>query len=342
MWKLFLSVFLLTTLPMVVSETECPWVPFSPVDRRENASRLRIVQFNVEWLFLDYYPPMDCPGDGCTWSNQTEVNTHFEHIVHTLRELNPDIVNFCEIEGCDELNALQSSLQDTTYRSYLKQGTDTSTGQNVGMLTRIDPLLSLQRSEQTYSYPIQGSACGYTGEKGHTGVSKHYITEFRWFNLSVAFIGAHLLAFPTDPHRCAQREAQAMVLHDVIAEYIQRQYEVIVLGDFNDYDGEIEDVNAHQPTSRVLSILKGEWTGNYTLYNVASLLPREERYTDWWDSDYNCDTQSVTDFSMIDHVLVTPILWQSHIEKIQIYHGYTEHCGKYDSDHFPVVIDLHA
>ena len=35
---------------------------------------------------------------------------------------------------------------------YLKKGTDSATGQNVGMLTRIDPLVSLYRTEEKYSF----------------------------------------------------------------------------------------------------------------------------------------------------------------------------------------------
>ena len=67
---------------------------------------------------------------------------------------------------------------------YLKKGTDSSTGQNVGLLTRVDPLVSLYRSEARYDYPVYGSKCGYTGT-GSTGVSKHYITEFIFNGMNV-------------------------------------------------------------------------------------------------------------------------------------------------------------
>jgi hypothetical protein len=36
-----------------------------------------------------------------------------------------------------------------------------------------------------------------------------------------------------------------------------RRLEVICLGDFNDFDAEVLDVNDNRPTSRVLEILKG-------------------------------------------------------------------------------------
>jgi exonuclease III len=292
---------------------------------------------------MDYYQPMDCPGSGCTWKNETESKKHFEYVANVVSILNPDIINFCEVEGCDELNLLNSMLPNNTkYVPYLKKGTDTSTGQNVGMLTLIDPVKSLYRSELKHNYPVVDSTCGYTGSPGSSGVSKHYITEFSFNGLNVAFIAAHLLAIPDDINRCTQREAQASVLQNVIFNFIQNEYEIIMLGDFNDYDAEILDVNNNKPLSIVLDILKGlkgELGGKYQLNNIAQFIQQKQRYSDWWDSDNNCNTSSNKDFSMIDHILVTDAV-QKYISDVFIYHDYSEFCGKYDSDHYPVVVDF--
>lgn len=176
------------------------------------------------------------------------------------------------------------------------------------MLTRVDPVRSLYRTEMKYSYPILGSKCGYTGNNGTSGVSKHFITEYVISNINIAFISAHLLAIPTDPMRCAEREAQASVLQSVIFYYINNGYEVIMIGDFNDYDNEIMDINNNIPTSKVLDILKGisgNYSGLYTLYSASNMIPQNYRYSDWWDSDNDCNTASIKDFSLIDHILVT-------------------------------------
>jgi exonuclease III len=333
---LFLSLF----ANIVFSDTECPLVS-SIGDRRKDKSKLRLVQYNVEWLFIDYYAPMNCPGDGCTWKNLTEAQTHMDYVVKRIQDINPDIINFCEIEGCDELNMLKDKL-DSSYNPYLKEGTDSSTGQNVGMLTRVDPLKSLYRTELKYNYPVQGSNCGYTGSVSSTGVSKHYITEFEFNGMNVAFISAHLIAYPTDSERCAKREAQASVLQTVIYDYINNDYEVIMLGDFNDFDAEILDMNSDKPISNVLDILKGlkgDYAGKYELHNAAETIVQSERYSDWWDSDNNCNTASKSDYSMIDHILVTELI-RKNIVNTFIYHEYNEYCGKYDSDHYPVIVDL--
>ena len=336
-WILLLSLF----AHIISADTECPLVSTSNGDRRKDKNKLRLVQYNVEWLFIDYYSNMNCPGNGCTWKNQTEAQTHMDYVSKRIKEINPDIINFCEVEGCDELNMLKDKL-DGTYNSYLKKGTDTSTGQNVGMLTRIDPLIDLYRTELKYIYPVSDSKCGYTGSSSSSGVSKHYITEFNFNGINVAFISAHLIAIPTDSSRCAQREAQASVLQSVIVDYINRAYEIIMIGDFNDYDAEVLDVNSNKPISRVLDILKGnsgDFEGKYNLHSIAETIPQSQRYSDWWDSDNNCNTSSKNDYSMIDHVLVTDLI-RKNVVNTFIYHDYNEYCGKYDSDHYPVVIDL--
>ncbi len=328
---------------LIMGNIECPVVS-SIDDRRTNKTTLRLVQYNVEWLYIDYYANMNCPGNGCTWTTLANAEKHMTYVTNVTRYLNPDIINFCEVEGCDELNLVKDLLNTNTslYQSYLKWGTDTSTGQNVGMLTKIDPIVSLYRSEEKISYPILGTNCGTTSASGTTGVSKHYITEFKLATMNVAMIGAHLLAFPTDPARCVQREAQAQVLQNIVSSYISKKYEVILIGDMNDYDGDVLDINANHPISRVLNILKGDAgqkNGTYKLTNVAITIPQVDRYSDWWNSDNNCNTNSQQDFSMIDHILVTPNI-KNRITNAFIYHGYQEYCGKWDSDHFPVVIDI--
>ena len=328
-------------LLVVKGDTECPLVS-SIGDRRKNKNSLRVVQYNAEWLFVDYNSNAKCPGSGCPWTTVQNAETHLSYVANVVKGLNPDIINFCEIEGCDELNMLISALNDTSYKPYLKEGTDTSTGQNVGLLTRIDPLTNLYRTEERISYPVPGSKCGYTDSTGTSGVSKHYITEFNLGGYKTALIGAHFLAYPTDKLRCAEREAQAQVLQNVISNYIAKGYEVIFLGDLNDFDAEVPDINSDKPISYVLDTLKGlfgQKKGTYTLTNAASKMAQSERYSDWYNSDSNCDTSSQKDYSMIDHVLMSSKIF-AKVSKVSIYHGYNEYCDKLNSDHYPVVVDL--
>jgi exonuclease III len=324
----------------VLCDTQCP-TPVIYDDRRSDTSQFRFVQYNTEWLFVDYCSSSKCPGSGCPWENTTEAETHLEYVSNVLYELHPDMINICEVEGCDELNLLIVDKGTNEYIPYLIQGTDTSTGQNVGMLTKIDPIRSLYRTEERVSYPIPHSTCGYTGTSSTTGVSKHYITEMIINEVQIVLIGTHLLAYPTDVQRCAEREAQAQVLQNVIIQYIKKDFEIIVSGDLNDFDGEILDANNNKPLSSVLDILKGfagTYKNDYTLYSVNEYMKKSMIYSDWWDKNGDCVSSS-TEFSMIDHILVSKYLFD-HISQVFVYQNYTEFCGTYNSDHYPLVVDF--
>tara|TARA_E500000331_G_scaffold51181_1_gene44329 strand:+ start:3739 stop:4752 length:1014 start_codon:yes stop_codon:yes gene_type:complete len=334
---LFLAILIfLFNFQNITSEFECPNVITPNKDRRNDDKSLRIMQYNVEWLFLDYYKSADCPGDGCTWKNETQSSTHLKYVTDVINDYQPDIINFCEIEGCDELNSV-IGLTTELYNPYLIQGTDTSTGQNVGMLTKIDPLIDLYRTENTYEYPIENSGCGYT-ETGHTGVSKHYITTFQWNDIKVAYFAVHLIAYPIQPDRCAKREAQAKIMEQEIIKKVNEGYEIFLLGDFNDYDESIEDLNDSKPLSRVLEIIKGYDNDVYNLTNIAYNVPKEQRYTNWWDKNDNC-VSSMDEFVMIDHILMSNKLLEK-VKNVEIYHGYDENCDRLNSDHYPVIVDI--
>jgi exonuclease III len=333
-------IFLSSLLFSVKTDTECPNIINPNEDRRNNKTSLRLVQYNVEWLFVDYYSNFDCPGS-CTWANETEALKHLDSVSNVINKLKPDIINLCEVEGCDELNMVIDNLDDKkSYKPYLKKGTDTYTGQNVGIITKIDPAINLYRIEDRYKYPIDGSKCGYNGN-GTTGVSKHYITEYKINNLYLVIIGAHLLANPLDPLRCSEREAQAQILQSIIYIYMAIGYEVIVIGDMNDYDDEILDINNNVPTSQVLNILKGnygDYKNTYNLYSIGNKIDKKERYTDWYDANLNC-IGDIEDYSIIDHILLSKGLIDK-VNNVFIYHEYDEYCGKYDSDHYPIVVDF--
>ena len=98
------------------------------------------------------------------------------------------------------------------------------------------------------------------------------------------------------------------------------------------------DINNNIPTSQVLDILKGTYIDDYTLYSVAQFIPQHERFSNWWDSQYNCK-ELKENYSVIDHILTTKNL-QNKIKTAFMYHGYKEYCGKMDSDHYPVVVDF--
>ena len=335
----FLSFLVIASLLFSVAtntnDTECYTVVQSPITTKTS---LRIMQYNVEWFFLKTYN--GCPGTSCSWPDLASATTHMNSLAKVIGDLNPDILNLCEVEGCYELSQL-NGLLNNSYTPYLIFGTDTSTGQNVGLLSKITPIANLQRTAGTHTYPIAGSQCGYTGSPGSTGVSKNYYTTYKLGSMNVHLIGTHLLAYPTDPSRCASREAQASILQELIVSLLKPGDGLILMGDMNDYDAEIQDLNDDKPISMVLNILKGlsgTYAGQYELKSVAELVSKDQRYTDWWDKNDDC-VSSLGEMTMIDHFLVSPNLLEK-IVKVSFPHPYVETCDTYNSDHYPIVVDF--
>jgi exonuclease III len=341
----YLALGFFSELNQAYNDTECNVIASETLYRSfrgTSETRFRLVQYNVEWLFLNTYN--GCPGSSCTWKTQADAQTHMEYVQKVAYDMQPTLMNLCEVEGCYELKQLYSG--DSGYIPYLIFGKDTSTGQNVGIISKISPLIPLARSEEHIEYPIPQSTCGYTGSSGTQGVSKHYYTRIMLPNgMYALLIGVHFLAYPTDKTRCVEREAQAQVIQNILVSMLMKypKDEIIIMGDMNDFDKDVLDANGNTPISSVLCILKGKcgkYSGYYTLRNVAEKAATSDRYTDWWDSNNNC-ISSMNEFSMIDHILVSPNLFDK-IENVRFYHEYDEYCGKYNSDHYPIIVDFFA
>jgi len=320
----------------VHTQIQCSTRPAVPQDRRVDKSSLTIAAYNAEWLFLSR---SNCPGTGCPWATPDEAEKHMVAVAAALVQANADIVNLAEVENCDVLTKLSNLLNEKAgmnYVPYLITGTDTATGQNMGLLTRIDPAVNLQRTENRVAYPLPNTKCD-SDLSGTTGVSKHLYTYFNVTGLPkpLALFGAHFLAYPDDVDRCVQREAQATVLANyVTSAAINAGHSVVLLGDFNDFDPTVNDTAGSITISNVLNILK-----THNLLNVASYIPdQNSRYSCWWDKQSNCQ-QTPEELSLIDHLLISPDL-VPFVEKAWIDHSYSGECGSYDSDHWPVLVRL--
>ena len=99
---------------------------------------------------------------------------HFSlpQVADVIKMLDVDIFNMVEVESCNILKNLSSIMNsdDTDYNAYLKRGDDFKTGNNVGLLTKIDPVEDLGFKDTHIKIPIEGSNCNselvkYTGRK---------------------------------------------------------------------------------------------------------------------------------------------------------------------------------
>lgn len=352
---------------------ECKTAPAVPQDRRTDKSKLRVASFNAEFLFLGSEKPVPkssypyyaipgrpgdgrrdanrragssvaCPGADCSWVNASVAVTHFESVLSLVQSIDADIINLVEIENCTILQRIADYLPQLKYKPYLIKGLDTATGQNVGILTRIDPYMTLARNESRADFPQANTTCTQPGgtvvTPGKTGVTKHYITAFNINGRKVGMMGVHFLASPTDPVNCAKREGQALVTRGSIAGSFSNLDDVIVLGDFNDYDGDVLDVSNSVPTSKTLSIIKTpDAMGGPLLLNVAELVPKPSRYTAWWDKNNNKKDDNGGEHTSIDQFLVSSALYDN-ITAVNFPHPYIA-CDKCPpSDHWPLIVDF--
>ncbi|SYZ71900.1 exported hypothetical protein [Candidatus Zixiibacteriota bacterium] len=305
------------------------WVSASiAADRRIDTTKLKIMTYNAEFLFdgLDPEGQADFP-----WKNSPdEARTHMASIAEIIKAANADIVNLVEVEDLSVLDTLNSVfLSGYGYMPYLVKGTDTYTRENVGLLTRIDPIEgAVHRSE----------------EKGTSGsvmksVSKHYYTTIQVNGRDITLIGIHLLAIPGNESRKLQREAQADAIRKLAVAQTPQGGEIIIMGDCNDYDPDCFDMASDMPITTVLSQLKemdqGTSSDNLVSVICAKQYPQNLRYTSWWDKNNN-GVAEPGEYSSIDHVLISPEL-ATYLAFVDINHSYDP--AKV-SDHFPVVAEF--
>ncbi|OWZ12168.1 Endonuclease uclease phosphatase [Phytophthora megakarya] len=319
----------------------CAEAPANPGDRRTDTSQLKVTTFNAAFLFLGTASHgLKCPGSDCPWTTAADAQNHVNQIASVIKSLNSDIIQINEVEDCTVLEAVITQLKalgDSTYKPYLIKGADTSTGQNSALLTRIDPVVDLQRTEVRASIPVSGSTCpsssGYSSTKG---VSKHFYTTFNvtGFSKPLTLVGAHLLANPESKPRCFEREAQATVLAGLGNAAVGGNHHAIITGDLNDWSAAVLDKNSNAPISAVLSILVGS-----NFVDVASKVAKADRYTEWYDEDNDCVYED-TELSSLDHMLVSKSL-SSALKSVTFNHDlYTTSCSGYNSDHYPISISL--
>lgn len=308
-------------------------------DRRVNRKKLRLVQYNVEWLFLDKLYKGKCPGKKCRWKSEKDMLMHLEFVSTIIKKLNPDIINLCEIKNYTSINGILNYINNfynNSYKGYFVKNKDNLEGQNVGLITKIDPIY-LYRSNLKLKYPIKNSKCNFKDKNTDTDLEKNYIAEFYINNINIVLIGIHLKAFFNE-ESCSKKEAQALIIHNIILNYKNdinykdKNYEFIVIGDFNDFDNDTLDINNNKSNSLVFDILEKECK----LYNLNVKIKKKNRYSEKYD-DPN-DNSNDFKFSLLDYCLVSHNLINK-VSDIFVYKDFNI-WDKYNSDHLPLVIDF--
>lgn len=288
---------------------------------------VRIAAFNVEFLF---------DGEGnegddvirFPWKGDPEKSrAHRDEIAQSIRQLDADVVVMPETENLRVLEMMiEESLSDMGYRAYLVDGQDSFTGQDVGLLSRI-AVEDVGRTNERV--PVGVSDQTY-------GVSKNMWARMTIGGVPVTLVGLHFLARPLDAERAPRREAQAEVIRRLVEAEMAQGREVIVLGDFNDFEPDVLDRAGSRPVTNVMATIKSAGPGpEDDLVNVLGEIPQVQRFTSLYDRDGD-EIIEEGELSAIDHILLSPGLY-SRLREVVYAHI---HDPREVSDHFPLAVSL--
>ncbi len=281
-------------------------------DHRADTSRLVLMAWNVEFLW-DGRAPEEGRVDFAWKGSPRKAEAHMADVAAIVKAHDPDILHLSEVENRRALDTFNEKfLAESGYRAYFVPGTDTATGQDVALLSRVE-LESISRDSRR----------GRSGTV-RKGVSKHYVATLRSGDLRLGLIGIHLLAQPHEESRVAKREAQADAVRGMARELAESGRSVVVWGDFNDFDGRTLGRSGRRPITRVMEWIRDLDPGDASddLINAAERLPQAQRYTNGRDA--------------IDHVLLSPDLAE-RLVGVWIPHDHDPHAV---TNHFPIIVEL--
>ena len=179
--------FIASATPLVASPTRTASQRHDPAtapphptgDRRPAASAsttFTLVSWNTEWSTDGRAPESSLSPH---LEDPTGADAHLAKVAAQLAKWKDTVDAFAlqEVEDCATLNRLLPLLKDDAFRAFLVPGTDTATRQNVALVTKVDPIADLARTDARQSFPDADSTCGGNVSRGTSGISKHAVAR---------------------------------------------------------------------------------------------------------------------------------------------------------------------
>ena len=285
-------------------------------------SKISIMTFNTEWLLgsKEQVKALTKKGVWGLETKDTEANIERQHqaVAAVIKKHSPDILCLQEVINEVAAKRLQKTLRmkNLNYELHFIESRDTYLEQDVVFFTKSNIGAIKEIKINDPENPIYPSKCA---------ILTCLIEEER-----IALIGLHLKAVPTKPSAVEKREKQA----DAVAEQLRRLsndgYSPLVLGDLNDWDSVVPDLDTSQkatPTSKVIKKIKDYIPGgdDELVNSLKWVAPMQNRYT----YDYKGSK------TVLDHILI-PRAWQHRVSRVTIDHKIPTQA----SDHYPVILDL--
>ena len=320
----------------------------APCQAWDELTSVRLMTFNAEILTA----PNVRAGSLQRYRFTPGRQAHFERVAGIIEALTPDILNLVEVtsrEGVDLVVELLHEKGLEQYRGYHIDSSDTFTGMDVALISRLKPeriagasIRHFSADENPVKWREEFTFIGREGRSvtSRTTLSRHAIYYFNVAGHRLGFLGLHLKSNPQDDYSNARRAAQAKIaLRIAREEIVARDYVPIILGDLNDYDPDVPDRDVTRgPQTNVLPLLKDvdEKQTGPELFNSAKLIRRQaDRYTSHWDRNENGAPDGDDVYTMLDYILL-PTSLEPFVKRVFI----ARVVDLSTSDHFPVVVDL--
>jgi len=195
-------------------------------------AELNVMTINTEWL----WSPYDSHVDGSRYNkgdmSKAKYNDELAFYTSIIKQKSVNILAVSEIENHSVAIDLAKSF-GPHWKSYFKQGRDTATGQDVAILSNLEPV---KGSLTDFGFP--GAQLPRFLDK-QKRLSKVVGVQF-WsnsgkFKHKIGVITSHFLSKRKENKKKSQnRQRQAYALVKAMGRFINESDSLIVLGDFND------------------------------------------------------------------------------------------------------------
>ena len=279
--------------------------------------RITVMTFNVKWLMEGETLAKRLKSKKI-WGledrdEEVEIAAHHSAVADIIIKHSPDMICLQEVinEGSARRLAETLRAKGADYTLHFVNSRDSFLEQDIIFLTA-----------STSAEPVEPTQ--------KSAPSKCSILKCRIDGHPVAFVGIHLKSNPRSKSSVEKRNEQVSAIVKDLQELYLEGYDAIVLGDFNDWDPDVEDHDSTAeppPASRVFTDLKDYQSGGGPeLINCLKFVePQKDRFT----YDYKGSR------TVLDHALI-PVGWEQQVNRVFIDHDTPGDV----SDHWPLVVSL--
>lgn len=196
-------------------------------------AELNVMTINTEWLWTPYDQQVEGSRYNKGDMSKTKYNDELAFYTSIIKQKSVHILAVSEIENHLVANDLAKSF-GPLWKAYFKQGRDTATGQDVAILSNLEPV---KGSLTDFGFPA-GQLPRFLDKQKR--LSKVVGVQF-WSSADknkqkIGVITSHFLAKRKENKKKSQnRQRQAYALVKAMDRFMNESDSLIVLGDFNDF-----------------------------------------------------------------------------------------------------------